>query len=308
MQIAPRPFDLLHFAHEALRNGLAGAFVTLVGYEGAASRGVGSQMVVLTDGRHLGSLSAGCVERAVIDEARAVARSGETRTVRYGAGSPYLDLRLPCGGGIDLQFTPLPAPERIEAALAQLEARTTATLLLGERPCRYPPPLRIVALGHGEDLVALTRTARGLDLAIEAYAPADDLHRDDTIHPLLHRNSLPRVAGDPWTAVVLAFHDRDWEEHLLAQALEIEAFYHGAVGSRRTQRARVAALREAGVDRDRVDRLRGPIGLIPGARDAATLALSIVAEVVQEYHLRARPILAHPSGTGTSSASESAGA
>ncbi|MGL1701373.1 XdhC family protein, partial [Vibrio parahaemolyticus] len=55
-------------------------------------------------------------------------------------------------------------------------------------------------------------------------------------------------------------------------------------------RARLAALRARGVDERRIDALRGGIGLIPGTRDPATLALSILAEVVQDYQASARAL------------------
>ena len=281
---APAPADILRFLADGARHGMPGTLVTLTGIEGASSRRIGTQMAVLADGRHLGSFSGGCIERAVIEEARDALAHGAARTVRYGAGSPYIDLRLPCGGGIDLLFTPRPDPAALDAVLSALDQRRPATLALGAWQQAYVPALRLIAFGHGEDLLALVRLARAQGLAVEAFAPATDLHRAEGIRPLATRTALPAVAGDPWSAVVFVFHDRDWEEALLPQALALPAFYHGAVGSTRTQRARRAALRAAGAPPARIEALRGPIGLIPGARDPATLALSIVAELVQDYH------------------------
>lgn len=282
--IAPFPADVLRLLAKGAREGVAGTLVTLTGIEGSSSRSIGTQMAVLADGRTLGSFSGGCVERAVIDEALAVLDCGEPRTVRYGSGSPYIDLRLPCGGGIDLLFTPRPDSAAIDAVLAALRRREAAVLDLGTWRQEYRPAPRLLAFGHGEDLVALVRLARAWGLEVEAFAPETDLHRTDGIVPMKTRDFLPAVAGDAWTAVVFLFHDRDWEELLLPQALALPAYYHGAVGSRRTHRARVEALRAAGVPQDRITALRGTIGLIPGTRDPATLALSILAEVVQDYH------------------------
>ena len=77
------------------------------------------------------------------------------------------------------------------------------------------------------------------------------------------------------------FHDHDWEVALLAQALSSEAFYIGAMGSERTHNLRCKALREAGVSEEVIDRVQGPIGLIPSMRDANLLALSTLAEIVK---------------------------
>lgn len=290
--------SILGLLIEGAHAGVEGVLVTLVGIEGGSSRGIGAQMAVLADGRSAGSFSGGCVEAAVIAEAQDVLARGYGRTVRYGTGSPYLDIRLPCGGGIDLLFTPRPDPAVIAQVFARLEGRRAAALRLGEGGAAlsdtpgahgfqrvYAPQLRLVALGHGEDLTALVRLSRTFGLVVEAYAPATDRHAADEpgITPLTSRTALPHLLGDPWTAFVFLFHDHDWEEHLLPLALAQDGFYHGAVGSARTHRARLAGLRTVGVPQASLDMLRGGIGLIPATRDPATLALSILGELVQDY-------------------------
>ena len=289
---------ILRLLADGAADGIGGVLVTLTGIVGASSRGIGTQMAVLTDGRHAGSFSGGCIEAAVIAEAQVVLTAGCGRTVRFGSGSPYLDIRLPCGGGIDLLFTPRPDAatllavlERLERrAAVQLEIRENAVVLAGQPAgdgfvCRYVPALRLVALGHGEDLTALVRLAKAFGLPVEAFAPETDRHAaaEAGITPLVSRTALPALTGDAWTAFVFLFHDHDWEEHLLPHALAQEGFYHGAVGSARTHRARLEDLRAAGVPQDALDRLRGGIGLIPATRDPATLALSILGELVQDY-------------------------
>ncbi len=281
--IAARPVDALRLIQRGARDGVDGVLVTLVGIEGSSSRAVGTQMAVLADGRAVGSFSGGCIERTIVAEALDVLAAGHPRTVRYGAGSPYIDVRLPCGGGIDLLFTPRPDHAAIAQVLAQLDGRKPATLQLGAHTQAYVPTLRLIALGHGEDLLALVRLARAYGIQVCAYAPAEEAGIDQDVLPLTPRPRLPALAGDPWSAVVFLFHDRDWEEFLLPQALDIPAFYHGAVGSSRTHRARIDALRAGGVPHARIDALRGSIGLIPGTRNPAALALSILAELVQDY-------------------------
>ena len=296
--IAHDDHSILGFLAEGIAAGIGGVLVTLTGIEGASSRGVGAQMAVLDDGRSAGSFSGGCIEAAVIAEAQDVLTEGRGRTVRYGVDSPYLDIRLPCGGGIDLLFTPCPDPAVLRAVLARLDARRAAALRLTEDGAalsdapgtrgfqrNYAPPLRLVALGHGEDLTALVRLSRAYGVVVEGYAPATDrlAMAEPGITPLVSRTALPDLAGDPWTAFVFLFHDHDWEEQLLPHALAQDGFYHGAVGSARTHHARLTGLRLIGVPQTRLDMLRGGIGLIPATRDPGTLALSILGELVQDY-------------------------
>ena len=83
---------------------------------------------------------------------------------------------------------------------------------------------------------------------------------------------------------MLLFHDRDWELALLDQALGGPAFYIGAVGSARAQGRLHGGLRALGHGEAALARLCGPVGLVPHMRDAASLAISTLAEVVRDFH------------------------
>lgn len=309
--VATTPLDILNFLAARADEGIDCTLVTLVAVTGGSSRAVGAQMAVAADGRRIGSFSGGCVEDAVATEAVDALDEGWGHVVRYGVGSPYIDIRLPCGGGIDLLFTPRPDPAVIRQALTLLQARHQAALriecdrvLLTDPTDQttwdgvalthcYQPPLKIHAFGQGEDLTAFCRLSKAFGTSIHALSPEADtcamLEAEGIAASLLHtRNTLPLKQVDPWSAIVFLFHGRDWEEGLLPQTLAFPAFYHGAIGSRRTHAARLEALRVAGVPDDRIATLRGHIGLIPATRDPATLALSVLGEIVAEYNALAR--------------------
>ncbi|KAJ8138388.1 hypothetical protein OY671_008399, partial [Metschnikowia pulcherrima] len=268
---------------------------TLAGIGGTAARAVGTQMAVSGDGRHAGSFSGGCIEAAVIAEASDVSARGEGRVIRYGSGSPYIDIRSPCGGGIDSLFTPCRDARSIVAvsgASARREPMALALGVAGAAPTvadtaagwsadafvqHYVPPSRSVAVGQGEDLAALARSAMAFGIEVVAHAPErDPLMREAAgamaVHPMASHAAEVAFESDAWTAIVFSFHDHDWEEASSPRASAAPAFYHGAIGSRRTHRARVDMSRAAGVPESRIDALRGSIGSIPSTRDPATLA------------------------------------
>ncbi|MBB4613579.1 XdhC family protein [Novosphingobium taihuense] len=305
--VATTPLDILNFLAARAEEGIDCTLITLVAVIGGSSRGVGAQMAVAADGRRIGSFSGGCVEDAVAREAIDSLDEGWGHVVRYGVGSPYIDIRLPCGGGIDLLFTPRPDPAAIKQALRLLEDRHQAALRIecdkvalvrsAEQAAWdgralthcYQPPLKVHAFGQGEDLTAFCRLAKAFGTKVHALSPESEtcreLEADDIGTTFLHsRNVLPLAAVDPWSAIVFLFHGRDWEEGLLPQTLALPAFYHGAIGSRRTHAARLEALRGAGVSEDRIAKLRGHIGLIPATRDPATLAISVLGEIIVEYN------------------------
>ena len=305
--IATTPTDILQFIVDRHAEDIETVLVTLAGIEGGSSRAIGAQMAVAADGRRVGSFSGGCVEDAVVAEALEALNDGWGRVVRYGAGSPYIDLRLPCGGGIDLLFTPRPGASEVEAVLVALDKRESVGLALGcecltllPLPTHrawdgqslhlvYQPRLHIHALGQGEDLIAFARLGSRFGASVHALTPDDAavqllLNEGTDATLLATRSTLPITQSDHWTAIVFLFHGRDWEEFLLPQALALPSFYIGAIGSRRTHAARLAMLEEAGVTSAQIAGIRGHIGLIPATRDPATLALSILAEVVADFN------------------------
>lgn len=307
--IATSPADILRFLLDRASEGLGTVLVTLTAIEKGSSRGIGSQMAVAEDGRYAGSFSGGCIEAAVVGEALETLRNNRPSLVRFGVDSRYIDIKLPCGGGVDLLFNPHPDSEAIATIVTRLEARLPAVLRVSEPGVQlgdpagdgpgsgwrsdafevhYVPDLRIVAIGQGEDLGAFARLSHRFGADVTAITPDQtvlDLLTADDIETveLVSRTNLPTIRADAWTAIVFLFHDHDWEEALLPRALGLPAFYYGAVGSRRTHQARLAMLEASGVPEPMRRMLRGPVGLIPATRDPATLALSILAEIAGEY-------------------------
>jgi xanthine dehydrogenase accessory factor len=92
---------------------------------------------------------------------------------------------------------------------------------------------------------------------------------------------LPRLHADRYTAIVVMFHDHEWETRLLPLILETDAFYVGAMGSRKTHARRLENLARSGVEPKQLDRIRGPAGLFESGKSASSIAVSILAEVMQ---------------------------
>lgn len=300
---------LLRFLTDHAARGEGVVLVTLTDVTGSAARTPGEHMAVAADGTAIGSFSGGCVEAAVIAEALDVLSTGRGRLVRFGAGSRYIDIRLPCGGGVDLLFTPNPAIDQITRAIALLEARRPVTLSLSRAGAlvaaraarmdaagwtgedfrvRHDPDLRLVILGHGAEPMALHDIAAAYGAETVILSPQASLvdearARGIAAHQLRILGPSDHLSVDRWSAVVTLFHDHDWEIALLLQALGGNPFFIGSMGSRRTHAERVRRLREAGADADAADRIIGPVGLLHASRDPRTLALSIMAQVVQAY-------------------------
>ncbi|MFM5907969.1 MAG: XdhC family protein [Novosphingobium sp.] len=300
----------LTFLQDAARRGERTALIVLTAVEGGAARGVGTLMAVSEAGPWCGSLSGGCTEAALAGEARRVIANGRAESLRVGAGSPLIDIRLPCGSAIDLLILPQPDGTAVAGALALLASRVPVCLEAGHdgalrarsaspadgtEPCpghfavRIDPQLRLVIAGHGEEVQALTRQARAWGAAVLVLTPDEHLAGEPDTILLKSQTAEVDPALDPWSAMVFLFHDHDWEVPLLTRALAQPFLWIGAMGSRATHARRIAALAAAGVTETAAAPIHGPIGLIPSARDPETLALSVLAEVVSAYKQRGFP-------------------
>ena len=150
----------------------------------------------------------------------------------------------------------------------------------------YGPPPRLFVYGAVDTAEALCRAAKLLGwTAIVAdarakFATAERIPSADQLIVEWPDEAIAQVEPDHQTAVVVLTHDDKFDEPALKGALETEAFYIGALGSRRNQERRRERLLEAGVSEEALDRISGPCGLDIGADSQSETALSILAEIL----------------------------
>ena len=150
----------------------------------------------------------------------------------------------------------------------------------------YGPPPRLFVYGAVDTAEALCRGARLLGwtaIVADARAAFATAERIPSAHELIVAwpdEALAQVAPDHQTAVVVLTHDDKFDEPALEGALETDAFYIGALGSRRNQARRRERLLEAGVGEASIERISGPCGLDIGADTQSETALSILAEIL----------------------------
>jgi xanthine dehydrogenase accessory factor len=217
-----------------------------------------------------------------------------------------MDIQLPCGGGLEIALVPRPDRGVLRALTGAREARRAVTLtvdLMGgglslapegktgraddRFSVRFLPEIRFLVFGKGPEastFAALVQAAGYPSLLLspdEETLEAGRMAGAGTRH-LTVPGWPAGLAVDDRTAVVLFFHDHDWEPPILIGAVRTPAFYIGSQGSRRARDARLMELEAMGMTEPERARLRGPIGLVPSARDARTLAVSVLAEVLAE--------------------------
>lgn len=293
--IRPRMFALT-------RAGEAFALATIAAADGGP-RPVGSQMVV-TEDASWGFLSGGCIEDDVARNAREVLAEGTPRHLIYGRGSPYVDIRLPCGGRLEVLVERIAGDDSAVRSLDSLtRLRQSATWRSDgyERVCipvegldssrhwpvqqTYAPYQRLLVVGG--DPVALALAGLGHAMGWETvllapFGPADTAPFGVACDRRPLTQSLSAEMLDRWTAVAVATHGMDADEPALVAALASDAGYVGVLGARRKLAERGQRLADAGVDRSRIARLHAPIGLDIGAGSPWEIAVSVVGQIIQE--------------------------
>jgi xanthine dehydrogenase accessory factor len=286
------------------------ALATVVATRRSAPRPVGSKLIVSERGELLGSVSGGCVESDVAVTAAEVIAEGTPRLLTYGIDDEQAwSVGLPCGGEIDVFV------ERFEGELPDsAEPAVALTVLTGERAGKHRllpgdevepgpsrvleldgetvfaevlgPPPRLIVVGGIDTAEELCRSAKALGWRTAVADPRpglvtrERLPSPDELVVAWPAEALEQLAPGADTAVVVLTHEERLDVPALVSALASEAFYVGAIGSRRTQGKRRERLLEAGVGEEELERLAGPAGLDLGGHSPAETALSILAEVL----------------------------
>ncbi len=278
--------EVLEFAIQAVVAGRQVALCTLVEIRGGSSRSLGAHMAVADDGLYCGYVSGGCTEAAVAAEALQAISKGYDRFVMLGEGSPFFDIVLPCGGGVTVAVHVLRDTRPIRKAIEGLQCRRKTGLsyspgtqslsfISGKGDAgwnnetfltSYRPTVRILLSGRTLEVEIAAKVARAAGYEVLGYDAAASDASDEAL-----------IDAD--TAVAILQHDLDLEMPVLEAALRARPFYLGALGSSRTHERRMQRLRELGYSQDDIDRIKAPIGLFGRARDAQTLALSVIADI-----------------------------
>lgn len=331
-----------------LEEGLDVAVATVVATWGSSPRRPGSVMCMNERGDFAGSVSGGCVETAVVEEARGVLESGRPGMLEYGVtNGDAWEVGLACGGTVQVWVEPVhdlvelgrvvASPERGPSRIVATDlssgdkfeffvdagedgnvtvapddveyhwdAAEFAAILDDARDALNRDRSRIVQVGEAgvflhvlgspvrvvivgavhiaQNLVAMVRAAGFAPVVVDprtAFATPVRFPDVELVHAW-PAEAFRLLDLDDRTAVVALTHDPKLDDPALKSALASDAFYIGALGSRRTHARRRERLREEGIPLDALDRIRAPIGLDIGARTPGEIATSIMAEVVRD--------------------------
>ena len=284
--------------------------VTVTQTFGASPRPPGSLMAMRDDGIVVGSVSGGCIEDDLV--ARRDTFTGAKPVLQHYGVSAEQARRfgLPCGGqleviieaGLDMArlntLSGRIAAGDVFARVVDLgtgdwsyrSAACTDETLRSDREftCIHGPRWRLLIIGASEIARYLAEMAATLDFQVFVCDPREEYHTAWRVAGSSFVDGMPDDAvlafkPDGHSVIVTVSHDPKLDDMALMEALKTDAFYIGAVGSRKTSDERRARLRQTAefdlTDRQ-VARLHGPVGLAIGSRTPPEIAIAILAELV----------------------------
>ena len=298
--------------------GRRGLLATVVRTWGSSPRPVGSIMALCEDGSVVGSVSGGCIEDDLIDRftqayagkasGRAIP-SGPPEFVKYGITADEAHrFGLPCGGTLELLLEFDPDAASLSQLVAELERgrlmRRTVLLADGAaalEPADTPsellvdaarvvntfgPEYRMLLIGAGQLTEYLATMALFSGFAVTVCDPREEYRGAFHVPGAKLVHDMPddvvkAFAPDRRSCVVALTHDPKLDDLALLEALGTDAFYVGAIGSRRNNEARRERMIEHFEQTEAsLGRLRGPIGIYIGSKTPPEIAVSVMAEIL----------------------------
>jgi xanthine dehydrogenase accessory factor len=305
--------EVLNAALQWLDAGDPVYLATVASTWGSSPRRPGALMVIHPDGRFIGSVSGGCVEDDLVQQVlRGDFESTPPRLLEYGITREATQrVGLPCGGRLSLVLERIDAAQQLRTLLEVMETRqqierrvcltTGETSLHPAKPGQnlefdgttliktFGPRWRLLIVGAGELSRRVAQLALTLEYAITLCDPRPEYAQDWHVAGTDFVTTAPAEAiaalqPDKHTAVLALSHTPAIDDDALATALISDAFYVGALGSRKNQDARRKRLQKQGLTTEQLARLDGPAGLAIGSRSPAEIAISIAASLIAERH------------------------
>jgi len=300
--------EVLSTALNWLATGEQVVLMTVLKTWGSSPRPPGSLMVMNLSGKYAGSISGGCIEQQLIERLQNHQLvESYPAFIDYGVDAQQASqLGLPCGGQLLLfveQLTDSLSIEKILTEIRQgkLVARKVNTttgaveLFTGKAGQEIKqtqsaviktlgPAWQIFIIGNGQIASQLARMALQLDYRVVICDPRDSYENQEHVEQIEYIKTMPddaikQIANIKRTAVLALAHDPRQDDLGLTAALESDAFYIGALGSRKSASSRLKRLASLDYSDDQLKRIHGPVGLDIGSKKPAEVALSILAHI-----------------------------
>ena len=310
--------EVLASALDFHQQGLNPLLVTVLRTWGSAPRPAGSLLVITPSGRHAGSVSGGCVEEDLFQRCQ----QGEwqdlqrPRVIRYGVSqAEAARFGLPCGGQLELLLEPmnelppwqdlharLQAGEVLERSLDLVTGDASLTSILHSQVEAFSltgnlvrkvfgPQWRMLLIGANHLARYVTQFALALDYQVQVCDPREEYRQEwdlpqAPLTKIMPDDAVLALEHYQRSIILTLTHDPKLDDMALMEALNTDAFYIGALGSKLSSDQRRDRMRYLGIPEANLARLHAPVGLDIGSRTPAEIAISIMAAITAQRNHR----------------------
>ncbi len=234
------------------------ALATVVEATGSTPGRVGAKMLVYADGKIMGTVGGGCLEAAVIEEARHAIRKGQPRLSSYSLNPEAAGgIGMVCGGKVTVFIEPV-----------------------------LPKPHLVIA-GGGHIAQEIFWLAKRLKFEVSViddrteFASADRFPGADRLIVSDIGEALRSLPVHAQTYIVIVTRGHRYDEEALQAVLGSPAAYIGMIGSRKKIKTIYGNLENKGVAPELLEQVYAPIGLDLGGNEPAEIAVGVMAQILQ---------------------------
>lgn len=225
------------------KTGRTGVLITVVESQGSTPRKAGAKMLVRDDRTTLGTVGGGAVEQRALRGAEEVFETGRSQMIACELTEAH---GLTCGGSLRLYLEPLaPVPQ-------------------------------LLVVGKGHIAQALSELGPRTGFAVTLLEPPANADAWPDL-----RDEISTLANGPASAILIACPGHEQDFAAARAALEAKVGFVGVVGSRRKRKTMDDYLSAQGCAAQGITAIASPVGLDIGAETPAEIALSILAQLIQ---------------------------
>ncbi|MGQ9648349.1 MAG: XdhC family protein [Thermodesulfobacteriota bacterium] len=248
--------DLFETIANLKKSGEPSALVIIVKAKGSTPRRAGAKMVVRRDGKTIGTMGGGDLEKRVIEEALEAIRQSEPRTASFTLDREKGKLDMMCGGELEIYIEPILPDDKVIIFGAGHITRSLAPML-------QRSGFLVSVIDDSADLLQKDKFPEIENLSLENMEEA--------------ARELP---SDPNAYVILLSRGFSRDEAILRELIQKEFKYVGMIGSMKKIKAMEENLRKQGVPKEAFSKLQAPIGMDIGGETPEEIAISIAAEII----------------------------
>lgn len=266
-------------------------------------------MSICQDGAFVGSVSSGCIEEMLREN---LLQNADTisfpATFTYGGSKKEAErLQLPCGAIVELVVESISKSTDFEKIQTYLNNGKTVLRTLDVTTGKvsvglseeielfeystkilkriFGPTWQLLLIGAGDISFYLAQMAKALGFRITICEPRIEHAECWNLDKSLLDSRMPddiinSLSGINRCAIVALTHDPRIDDMGILEALSSNAFYIGALGSKKNNKTRKERLRSLGVNDQNIEKLHGPVGLDIGSKTPAEIAVAIMAELI----------------------------